>query len=255
MPKRHCKVSDDYFKEFPSIKKGKTDDEVCCEICNCYINITHKGKKDIVNHNETNKHKKNLRGQSETSGLQNFGVLEPHSLKFINKQLNEILYVGVSTDASNHNSVKMFPILIQYFDQHSGMKIKVVDLQSITGETSEMVSEMLISSLEKLKLTEKCIAFSGDNCNTNFGGMRRTCTNNIFFRLKAKFNEKLVGVGCPAHILNNTIHTCCDSLPFADLESIVFKIFNYFNIYTVRVASLREFCDFVGSGYQQLLPF
>ncbi|KAK4883075.1 hypothetical protein RN001_006394 [Aquatica leii] len=193
MPKRHCKVSDDYFKQFPSIKKGKTDDEVCCEICNCYINITYKGKKRYCLQNfvlkTKTKNKDMIRAAETTLAYHtvehhhSFNSMGPHSLKFINKQLNEIPYVGVSTDASNHNSVKMFPILIQNFDQHSGMEIKVVDLPRITGEASEMVSEMLISSLEKLKLTKKCIAFSGDNCNINFSGMRRAGKNNIFFKL------------------------------------------------------------------------
>lgn len=72
MPKRHCKVSEDYFKEFPSIKKGRTNNEVYCEICNCFVSIGHKGKKDILEHNNTLKHKKNLRSQSSSASLQNF---------------------------------------------------------------------------------------------------------------------------------------------------------------------------------------
>lgn len=36
-------------------------------------------------------------------------------------------------------------------------------------------------------------------------------------------------------------------------ESIVLKVYNYLSIYTVRVESLKQFCEFVDIEYQQLL--
>ena len=39
------------------------------------------------------------------------------------------------------------------------------------------------------------------------------------------------------------------------MEVIVVKIYAYFYIYTVRVESLKEFCDFVDIEYKQLLGY
>lgn len=83
MPKRRCKVSEDYFQEFPSMKKGRTNEEVLCQICNCFINIGHKGRKDILEHNDTSKHKKNLRSQSGSSGMQNFVIVTKNEDKSV----------------------------------------------------------------------------------------------------------------------------------------------------------------------------
>jgi hypothetical protein len=37
--------------------------------------------------------------------------------------------------------------------------------------------------LDKYKLSNKIIAFCGDNCNTNFRGAARKGTNNVFAKL------------------------------------------------------------------------
>jgi hypothetical protein len=51
----------------------------------------------------------------------------------------------------------------------------------------------------------KCVAFSGDNMNTNFGVINRSGSKNVFHALKHELKKELVSVGCPAHILHNCI--------------------------------------------------
>lgn len=64
----------------------------------------------------------------------------------------------------------------------------------------------------------KCVAFSADNTNTNVGGLNRKPGGNIYTYLKSDLeNNLLVGVGCPAHILYNTIQHGCYQLSF-DIE-------------------------------------
>ncbi len=65
-------------------------------------------------------------------------------------------------------------------------------------------------------------------------------------------NKTLIGVGCPAHILNNCVHYGADTIE-VDLENIMFKIYQYFHIYTVRTENLKEYCDFVDIGYRRML--
>jgi hypothetical protein len=62
----------------------------------------------------------------------------------------------------------------------------------------------------------------------------------------------VIGIGCGAHVLHNSIQTASDSLP-VDFEAIVYKIFHYFNIFTIRTESLKELCSFVEVEYKNLL--
>jgi len=64
----------------------------------------------------------------------------------------------------------------------------------------------------------------------------------------------MIGIGCSAHILNNAIQSASNTLPI-DLQLTVSKIFQHFYIYSVRVNTLKEFCDFVNSDYKTILGY
>lgn len=125
---------------------------------------------------------------------------------------------------------------------------------SLTNETSRTIADYCLSTMEDLKLDlKKCTAFAGDNTNTNFGGVNRYGDNNVFKKLKDELKkDELLGVGCSAHILHNTMKASCDVLS-VDTEVIVAKIFNYFSIYTVRTERLKEFCEYIAVEYQKML--
>ena len=192
--------------------------------------------------------------RTKTEAIVN-SVLAPHSVEMVVQALSNVRYCGVATDGSNHGSVKLFPILIQYFDwKHGGLQSKLVDVHSTADETAATISKCIKDSLDRHNLLEKCIAFAGDNCNTNFGGVRRAAGGkNVFANLKKMKNSgTLVGVGCPAHVLNNCVQHGADTLD-VDVESMIMKIYNYFSIYTVRTEHLKEYCEFVEVEYRQLL--
>lgn len=157
--------------------------------------------------------------------------------------LIHIPFCGVSTDGSNHGAVKLFPIIIQYFDwKQGGVQTKLIEVKDTPNETATTIANYLMETLEKNNLASKCVAFTGDNCKTNFGGIRRDERgNNVYANLKRLFqNKTLIGVGCPAHILNNCAHHGADTLD-VDIENIIFKIYQYFHIYAVPQRVLR-FC-------------
>jgi len=58
-------------------------------------------------------------GHTKTGAIVN-SVLAPHAVQEVINSLQDIPFCGVSTDASNHGAVKIFPILIQYFDYENG---------------------------------------------------------------------------------------------------------------------------------------
>lgn len=95
---------------------------------------------------------------------------------------------------------------------------------------------------------------SGDNCVANFGSVTRGGENNAYYLLK-QWKPNIIGIGCGAHIVHNTLKTACDLLPI-DIECVIVKIYSYFYIYTVRVEKLKTMCDEIeGLDYTQLLGY
>ena len=75
-------------------------------------------------------------------------------------------------------------IVVRYFLSESGVKVKLLEFESVSGETAEILSECLLSVLDQTKLKDKLIEFCADNCNTNFGGVYRRGHNNVFHKVK-----------------------------------------------------------------------
>lgn len=177
-------------------------------------------------------------------------VFAPYLINQLKKDLEDTHFVTILTDASNHGNIKMFPVLVRYFHQNEGVKVRIIEFSSEKGSTSEIIFDLLKKSLTAYNIEGKLVGFCGDNENTNFGGLDRGGQNNVFYRLKS-INPKIIGVGCAAHIVHNTLKCACDGMPF-DVELIVVKIYSHFYLYTVRVTKLKEFCDSVEEQYEQL---
>lgn len=172
----------------------------------------------------------------------------------LNNALQKINYFSIMVDSSNHREIKVVPLLVRYFDSEKGIQVKLLELTDLPGESSEILNEYIFNTLLKLDVVSKCIGLSADNTNTNFGGPNRLGKNNLFKKLNNSCSTSIVGVGCVAHILNNCIQNSTDILPF-DIEVIVIKIYKYFYIYTVRVSTLKTFCDSVDVEYKKMLSF
>lgn len=123
---------------------------------------------------------------------------------------------------------KIVPILIRYFKPNSGIQIKVFEVTNLKGETANILSTYIIESLKKHKLSDKIIAFSGDNCNTNFGGVLRKGSNNDFSILNNNLKTNIFGVGCAAHILHNAMQSSADvTCRCRNYSKQNFSIFSY----------------------------
>lgn len=127
-------------------------------------------------------------------------VLAPLSTTEFMNNFENIAFVSVSTDASNHGNIKLFPIIIQYFDyQANGITSKLLEIETATNETSDTITGLIIKQLKKLNILSKYIAFSGDNCNKF---RRKTTIRNkqrFFTKLKSHLQSNIVDVGCSAH--------------------------------------------------------
>ena len=182
-------------------------------------------------------------------------VIAPFLIKSILNDIEsgEIMYLGVATDGSNHKSTKLFPIVIQYFDwQKGGLQSKLIEVKSTTNECAVTIATEIKKTLTEKGLFEKCVSFTGDNCNTNVGGLRcKETGKNVSAHLK-KDKPSLVGIGYAAHILNNCIHHGVNQVSI-DIESVIYKVYQHFSISAVRTEALKEYCDFVDINYKKLL--
>ena len=73
------------------------------------------------------------------------------------------------------------------------MQSKLLDVRSLKDETFLTIANAVKETLQKRRLFDKCISFTGDNCNTNFGSIRRRRGNNVSTHLKSEI-PALVGV-------------------------------------------------------------
>ena len=110
---------------------------------------------------------------------------------------NNIAYFRVATDGSSHNDLKLFPIIFQYFDwRKGGLQSKLIEFTNKANEIADTIATYTKDSLQERMLLKKCVAFTGDNCNAMFGGLRRIEQgNNAFAKLKKTLNPSLIGVG------------------------------------------------------------
>ena len=124
-------------------------------------------------------------------------VLAQYSIDAVLKSFeeNDIAYFGVATDGSNYHELKLFPIIIQYFDwRKDGLQSKLIKITNKANETADTIATYVKGTLEKRMLLKKCVAFTGDKCNTMFGGLRRNEQgNNVFAKLKKMLNPSLIG--------------------------------------------------------------
>ena len=181
-------------------------------------------------------------------------VFLPHFQKELRKDLSNAHFVTAFFDAFNHGATKLIPILIRYFNKDSGVCVKILDIEDVKGETSELLTDLLIRKLSEFEISQKIVCLSADNTNTNFGGVARKGRNNVFARLNSALDTDLIGSGCIAHIINNCMKRSADSLP-VDLEVVLIKIFGYFQHYTVRVTKLKEFCESIDVEYKNVLSY
>ncbi|XP_055524118.1 uncharacterized protein LOC129717880 isoform X2 [Wyeomyia smithii] len=172
-------------------------------------------------------------GRTKTEAIAK-NVLAPYSVDQTLTSMEYINFITIFSDASNHKDTKLFPSVIRYFNYKRGIQVKLLDFVSLPGETSDMIASSIFEIFCKFEMQNKVAAICTDNANTNFGGLLRKGTNNVYAKLKDRLQKPIIGVGCTAHTVNNAIQNAADQLP-VDVEGIFIKIYSHFYIFTVRV--------------------
>ena len=172
-------------------------------------------------------------------------VLGPYAQKILLSELGTQPF-SVSVDASNHNQLKLFPLVIRFFNAK-----RLLNLRSIPSETSQQITDFIHISLQENDLDLKRLkSFCADNAPVNFGGSQLRGQNNVFYPLKQQATQ-LIPVGCPVHILHNAAEKGSDRLT-VDIETIVIKICSHFKSQTSRAVSLQQFCQKLDTNFSTL---
>jgi hypothetical protein len=95
-------------------------------------------------------------------------VLAPFAMQQILEELESVMYLTVMVDTSNQKNLKLVPVLVQYFTPEKRVQTKVTEFRNLKSETTDALMTYIMNVLHKYKLSDKVIAFCGDNCNTNF---------------------------------------------------------------------------------------
>ena len=107
--------------------------------------------------------------------------IAPITAAELRPELNKENFISASIDTSNRKEIKIAPVVVRYFVPDVGVKVKLFEFKSLKGETAAILSEYLVSVLEQNDVKEKLSGFCSDNCNTNFGGLKRKGQNIALF--------------------------------------------------------------------------
>lgn len=140
----------------------------------------------------------------------------------------------------------MFPICIRFWTAEKGIENKLLDFYEDANETSDGISNQIISRLEKYGLQVRNVtAYSADNASVNFG-----IHHSVYQSLKTS-NPRLLAAGCPAHIFHNAAKHACNKLKI-DMETLVIKMYNYIKGggHSKRVQEFKEILEFRDIEYE-----
>ena len=91
------------------------------------------------------------------------GVLGPYAQKILLSELGKQPF-SVSVDASNHSKLKLFPLVIKFFNAKVGVRVRLLNLRSMPNETSQQIVDFILTSLQEndldlKRLTSFCAGF------------------------------------------------------------------------------------------------
>ncbi|KAL4131237.1 hypothetical protein QTP88_008578 [Uroleucon formosanum] len=122
--------------------------EAYCTLYKSYFKVYHGGKSDIVDHIKCNKHKKNSQSVNISEQVTKFFVT-PDTKEEKLVAAAELVNV-LATDASNHKSEKIFPIIIQYFTKLDGIKRDLKNRQ-----INKFIGLKVLEMLRKEKISDQ----------------------------------------------------------------------------------------------------
>lgn len=153
---------------------------------------------------------------SAKSAAINKGVFGELAEAKLREELQTANFLTIAFDGSNIQGRKLLPIFAIFFDRQTELQHRLLNIVELTtGETGEFVAWAIKETIAEYQIPEeKIVAICADNCPTNYGSVKRGGDNNVFAHLRKTFGDKLIGIGCLAHVLNNALKNAADMIKF-----------------------------------------
>lgn len=94
------------------------------------------------------------------------GVLSPHALFVATERAKQAKFIRIATNASNHESIKIFPVLIHYFTK-KGLVLKIIDINNLKNKKFETIAMYLTEFLNKTVLKNVTITLEKHGAGTS----------------------------------------------------------------------------------------
>lgn len=243
-----------FFKKTNTLSSSE-EKVVIAEVCSVFHTVKHAHSYNSLNctsqissiiFDDSKIAKDMTLGRTKASCIA-FNVLGPASLETHLEELLKGIFYSISTDASNHGSLKMFPVVIRYYIPSEGIRVCLLDFFKDADESANAVFLNLKTKIEGFGLNLNNVSsYSADNASVNFG------RHHSIYQLLLQENPKILPSGCPAHMVNNSIKHGLEKCKF-DLENFVLKIYSHFSSQAKRVKVLEDFFEFVELEYKPIL--
>ncbi|XP_077187047.1 uncharacterized protein LOC143834264 [Paroedura picta] len=172
-------------------------------------------------------------------------ILAPKSQELLLKELEEVPFFSVGSDAYNKGSRQYFPITIRYFSATEGIKHGLLDFYNELS--SDSVASRIATILQENGLSvTRMASYMIDSASVDFGKHW-----SVFQDLK-QLNGGLIQVGCMGHVIHNCLRKAMRALSF-DVETFVLKVYSEFSSSTKKIDSLMSFYEFVETEYKDVL--
>ena len=82
-------------------------------------------------------------------------VLAPWATTLVTQDLDQVEFVSLSIDASNHGHVKLLPVVVRYckiYDGNTSVETKLLDFVELNGETAEEIAAEVLVVIQKCNL-------------------------------------------------------------------------------------------------------
>lgn len=143
-------------------------------------------------------------------------------------------------------SIKLFPLVIQYFNTEHGIQNKLIDFYENSKESANDMFEAIEKSLSDLNLSfNRVSGLSADNTNANFG-----IHHSLYKNIEDKVPHLIKG-NCHAHIVHNCVKYSMNFLR-VDVENIILKIYSHFSMSATRREELKQFVAAVDGEWHEL---
>ena len=176
-------------------------------------------------------------------------VLAPHARKSMLSELGDQPF-SISISAFYHDEVKLFALVIRFFNARLGARMHVLDLRVIAEGTSQQIVGFVRSAVEENGLDlNNMTSFCADSSRAYFGCLQYN--EHVYHHLKDQ-TRSLIQIACAANIFCITAETGADRLT-VDIETISMKLCSYFKSQTNKVSGLTQFYTHLDASYSTLL--